>query len=445
MQLLKIPNPKHKEAKLNGRSVWGIPQFIHNFSILPDGSIKVPRGVRLQLLDMLAGHDYELIDRRHRSSYIPIDALEIKYRPYQVPAVSEMYGKDEGLLVAPAGSGKTVICLSMIPMHGQKCLWLTHTKALAYQTLGSIEKFLPSLSEDDVGIIGDKKWKIGNYITIGLIPTLVRREAELVEMSNDFGIVILDEAHHCPASTFTKVITFLNPYFLYGATATPFRRDKLETLMFQTIGPEIFSITADAVESQGGIIMPKVIYRAFRSRLEHRNDIQRILREHVVENNKRNGMIVGDVLAEAVSGNYCIVVTDRRKHAEKLYDLISLGWDKTGIATGMYSRKYVEEQSAKLNKKEITVLVCTFSLLGEGFDVPFLNRAFIAMPFRAEGKVVQLIGRVQRAHPDKDDAKVYDYVDVDVGVLQNQFFTKGKKDCRYNVYRRLNLEVEPYG
>ena len=189
--------------------------------------------------------------------------------------------------------------------------------------------------------------------------------------------------------------------------------------------------------------MPIVKYRTFNSQAVYHNKIQKILKENIVNNARRNHMIVGDVLREAVKGNYCIVLTDRKIHADMLCDLISTGWEKTGVATGNYSKKYVETQAARLNNKEISVLVCTFALLGEGFDVPFLNRAFIAMPFRAEGKVEQLIGRVQRTAPGKKDAVVYDYVDENIGVLVNQFHARNN-DCRVNAYSRLGLEVVPY-
>ena len=154
-------------------------------------------------------------------------------------------------------------------------------------------------------------------------------------------------------------------------------------------------------------------------------------------------MIVSDVLSEAVQGRYCIVISDRREHCETLHELISAGWEKTGIATGKYSKKYVQEQVKKYNEGDITVLVATFSLLGEGFDVPFLDRAFITMPFRSEAKAEQLIGRIQRTSPGKKDAIVYDYVDTNVGVLEHQFFNK-TRDCRYRTYTRLGVDVEPY-
>ena len=445
IDILKVENPKYNDAVAKGRWVGKLKPFLMNFDILPDDSIRIPRGMRLPLLDMIGGVDHTIIDERAYHGYADVNSAVIQYRPYQERAMTAMYQAEEGLLVAPAGSGKTVLGLSMIPLYGQPALWLTHTRQLAYQALDRIKQFLPGMEEGDVGLLGDGKWKPGKWITIALIPTLVRRPAEVHAMRNDFGLVVLDEAHHCPASTFLQVMSSLNPYFMYGLTATPYRRDKLEEMMFQTIGPEIIRIPVSEVEDVGGIIMPKVLYRTVHSKPIHGNNIQAILKDNIVPNSKRNGMIVGDVLREASEGNYCIVVTDRKAHAEILYELISVGWEKTGIATGNYSKKYVTETAELLNSKEITVLVCTFALLGEGFDVPFLNRAFVTMPFRAEGKVEQLVGRIQRTADGKNDSIVYDYVDVDIGVVQNQFYTKSKNDCRYNAYSRLGLEIEPYG
>ena len=446
IERLKIENPKYTEAVARGRYIGKLKPFIYNFDILPDDSIRIPRGMRLELLDMIdSSTEYTIVDGRSNHGYNDIDSSIISYRPYQERAVAAMYQADEGLVVAPAGSGKTVMGLSAVPLYGQPCLWLTHTRALALQALDRIKQFLPGLKDDDVGLLGDGKWKAGKWITVGLIPTLVRRPQEVHYMRNDFGLVILDEAHHCPASTFLKVVSGLNPYFLYGLTATPYRRDRMEELMFQTIGPEITRIEVGEIEETGGIVMPKVLYRTVKSKPYHGNDIQTILKDLIVPNEIRNGMIAGDVLREAVAGNYCIVVTDRKAHAEILYDLISTGWEKTGIATGNYSKKYVKEQAELLNNKKITVLICTFALLGEGFDVPFLNRAFVTMPFRAEGRIEQLIGRIQRSAPGKKNSLVYDYVDVDIGVIENQFYTKSSNDCRYNAYSRLGLEIVPYG
>jgi superfamily II DNA or RNA helicase len=410
---------------------------------MPDDSLLVPRGMRQYVIDLAkaGGIPCEIQDDRKHYPLVEIDSSEIHYRPYQSEAVGKLIQIPEGILVAPAGSGKTVMGLSLIPLLGQPTLWLTHTGQLSIQAKERALKFLPSIGE--IGIIGGSKWSKGDVLTIGMIQTLCRNTEKLIMMRDDFGLVILDEAQHCPSRTFLDVVSHLNPYFIYGLTATPYRRDRLENLMFQTLGMTKTIVPQKEVEKHGGIIIPKVRYRTLSSKRIDGNNIQTILKQHIIDNTKRNLIIVGDVLAEAVPGNFCIVISDRREHCEMLYELISAGWEKTGIATGQYSKAYVAEQVERFNRNEITVLVTTFALLGEGFDVPFLNRAFMAMPFRCEAKAEQLIGRIQRTYPGKGDAIVYDYVDDDIGVLKNQFTSKSK-DCRYRTYVRLGVDVEPY-
>lgn len=440
---LTIKNPKYEEALNQGKKGWGIDQFIHNFNYIHCG-IEIPRGCKQRLFDLVKTEnitDIEIIDNRTKFEWCEIESNNIIYRSYQSEPMSKFTTKEEGLLIAPGGSGKTVMGISLVPLLGQPTLWLTHTDRLAKQTKERAEYFLPSL-KDEVGAIGAGKWAIGKTFTIGMIQTLVRNEEKLKSIRDMFGLVIVDEVHHCPCSTFLKVINKLNPFYLFGLTATPYRRDKLEIIMFQSIGEAVATIDAKEVEKCGGIMIPTVRYRSIRSKNIEGNNIQRIIKEHIVYNKGRNNTVVGDVIKEASLGNYCIVISDRKVHCEILFDLISIGWKKTGIATGDYTVKVRDEQVKRFYDNEITVLVTTFSLLGEGFDVDFLNRAFITTPFRAEGKVEQLVARIQRTAEGKIDAIVYDYVDINIGVVKDQFFSK--KSSRYRTYRRLGMQVEPY-
>jgi superfamily II DNA or RNA helicase len=329
--------------------------------------------------------------------------------------------------------------LSVVPLLGQPTLWITHTGPLADQVVERAKAFLPDIGE--IGTIGAGKWDIGKVLTIGMVQTLVKDPEKLIGLRDSFGLVIIDETHHVASRTFTEVVCNLNPYYMYGLTATPYRRDGLEQLMFQAIGLTTTTIPIKSVEKYGGIIMPVVWKRTIRSKPVEGNDIQAILDKFIVHNPKRTSIIVEDVIREAKDGHFCIVISDRREHCEMLYKQISTGWEKTGIATGKYSKKYVQEQVAAFNDGRITTLIATFSLMGEGFDVPFLDRAFITMPFRAEAKAEQLIGRIQRSFPGKVDGIVYDYVDEDIGVVRNQYNNKSKP-CRYRTYMRLGVAVE---
>lgn len=446
--LLRHKNPVFLEAQKLGKSTYKINEYINYFEFDTSGNMYIPRGMRETLFLLLKQHGVNCTTKDNRTLNYDIgyiDSSEINYREYQRPALDKLLsGGPEGIMVAPAGSGKTVMGLSLIPITMQPTLWLTHTDRLFKQSHDRCIEFLPGLKDVDIGMIGANKWDTGDIVTFAMIQTLIRNLDRLCELKDNFGMVILDECHHSPASTFFEVISQLNPYFIYGLTATAYRRDGLEELMFQSIGPIRSEITTDDVAKYNGIILPTILYCPINyGPTVNINNIPSIFKYHIIYNMERNTRIKNDVIREAKAGNCCIVALGRRNHCDILYDMIRKEWSKTGIATGKYSKKKVDAQVEAFDKKEITVLICTSELLGEGFDVDFLNRLFIASPFRTESRAEQLIGRVQRFHPDKEDSIVYDYVDENIGVLKNQFYSKYGK-CRNNVYKRLGLSITSY-
>lgn len=443
---LRTTNPKYTEAINQGFQAISIPPFISNFEILSDESILLPRGYKKRIFELIKQFGAPLNNIRDLRTKLPsnynIDSSQIKLRPYQVEAIVNLISRgEEGVLVAPAGSGKTVMGISLIPMLGQKMLWLTHTRPLLDQAVDRALSFLPSLTAQDIGVIGDGKWQVGNILTVATVQTLVRRPVEAHKLRDEFGIIILDEAHHAPAVTFLQVIGTFNPYYLYGLTATDERRDKLESLMFQTIGPAETRISIEKVREYGGIIVPTVVAKKLNTKeLNNELPFSSLLKE-LVYDKERNHIIVEDVLREASKGHKCILVTDRKIHAEILFKLLSKRWYKTGIATGNYTKKTIKEQIRRLEEEETTVLIATASLLGEGFDYAPLNRCFLGLPFRNQTKIEQILGRIQRPAEGKNDAVLYDYID-NHSLLQHQFRNRGNKGCRYNIYEKLGVNVE---
>ena len=65
----------------------------------------------------------------------------------------------------------------------------------------------------------------------------------------------------------------------------------------------------------------------------------------------------------------------------------------------------------------IRVVIATGQLIGEGFDCPRLETLFLVTPIRFSGRLLQYLGRVLRPAPDKQSARVYDYVDIHVDTL----------------------------
>ncbi|HLD89613.1 MAG TPA: DEAD/DEAH box helicase [Patescibacteria group bacterium] len=444
MNELRMENPKYESAVSNGRSTFKIPPTLFNFSILPDDSLSVPRGYLKRLQQLLVDFnikDYTIEDERFMGPFnFDIDSSNIKLRDYQMKAITNLISNGtEGLLLAPAGSGKTVMGVSLIPMLGQQMLWLTHTKPLMNQVIERVQSFLPCLGKEDIGTIGSGKWDVGKVFTAAMVQTLVRNPIETYKLKNQFGIVVLDECHHLPCTTFTQVVGSLNPYYLYGLTATHLRRDGMHKLMFQTMGPILHTVPLADVKKGGNIIVPQIHCRHINCVSIHAPDFGNILTE-LANDECRNNLIVKDIVNEATQGNICVVITERRNHADILFNKISKQWPKTGIATGSYSSKDNKTTLELLRDAKISVLVTTSALLGEGFDHAPINRGFICLPFRNMVKTEQVIGRIQRSAKDKDDAIIYDYIDKH-SLLEHQFKNNGSYGCRHNIYIKLGCRI----
>jgi superfamily II DNA or RNA helicase len=445
VETLTHDNPEYVNAKKYGNSVYRVPKLIYNFRFDNQKNIVIPRGMMDELLYICKELDIDVSNIDDNRSVVDtkyISDKNLAYRNYQLDAMVELVtNHDYGILVSPAGSGKTIMGLSLLPILMQSTLWLTHTDALLNQSMARYKEVFPDFEEKDIGIIGSGEWTIGKVITFGMIPTLIRNLEKLSEIKNSFGLMILDEAHHSPASTFKHIINQINSRYFYGLTATAYRLDGLESVMFQCIGPIRYEIPKEEVVSHGGIIQPKVIVKQISfGPIVDDNNVHRISKNYIINNNERNNYIANDVVEEAKKGNFCIVACGTRRHCDILYKIIKKDWVRIGVATGKYNKKIINSVIEELTKKSITVLVTTAELLGEGFDVDFLNRLFMATSLRSEAKVEQLVGRIQRTHEDKKDALIYDYVDKNIGIYNNQFRSRFG-NCRYNVYKRLGLKV----
>jgi superfamily II DNA or RNA helicase len=91
-----------------------------------------------------------------------------------------------------------------------------------------------------------------------------------------------------------------------------------------------------------------------------------------------------------------------------------------------------------MNQGGLNVLFAT-KIADEGLDIRRLDRLFLTCPVRSTNKVVQQIGRIQRAFPGKQDAVVYDFVDSLCGLTKSQFYSR-----RRNAYAGFEIKEIKY-
>jgi superfamily II DNA or RNA helicase len=413
---LTFKNPKWEENEKYGYWQGDTDEWLRFYEFRGEGLV-IPRGFIRQLIYLCKKHNirYHLVDNRRALPDVEFQFTG-RLRSFQAEATNAMAIKDFGTLSAPTGSGKTIMALWLIAQRKQPALIVVHTKELLGQWIARIETYL-GIPAGEVGRIGNGKCTIGDKITVALVQTLYKVVEDTIP---HIGHLIVDECHRTPSRTFTEAVTAFDCKFMLGLSATPWRRDRLSKLIFWCIGDVIHEVDkADLIES-GDVLPAEVVIHGtdFRPYCDPSTEYVRMLSE-LTEDPARNELIVKDVAREVKNGGgICLVLSDRKSHCETILGLLARMGVKAELLTGGLTngerRRVVED----LNAGKVKVLVATGQLIGEGFDCKELSTLFLVTPIKFDGRLLQYLGRVLRPAPGKDKAQVFDYVDINVGVLK---------------------------
>ena len=414
---LNFANNEYQVKKNINKNTFGVKRYFKLFNETPD-SIVVPRGFIGRLLRFCKEQhiEYVLEDQRKKTELISFKG-SITLREYQLFAQQAATKKDFGIIVAPPGSGKTVLSLAIIKDKQQPALILVHRKQLADQWMERIESFL-GIPKKDIGRIGQGKNKSGKHITVAMIQSMEKalESAESQELRNAFGTTIIDECHHVPAETYQRVIGKVNSYYMYGLTATPFRKYNDGKLIFIHLGEIIHEVKAPEVQNQTGtqiIIRDTDLFVPFNTKTDKFETLFKIL----IHDSARNQLILNDVEAQLNSGKKAVIITERKEHITSVQQYLKQHYDTIALS-GEDSDLSKKSKWAAINKGDFQVLITTGQYFGEGTDIQNIECLFLVYPFAFEGKLIQYIGRVQRSEVSP---VIYDYRDHKINYLERLF------------------------
>ena len=426
---LNFPSNEYIVKKKLGKNTWGTEhyfKFIEEF----DDYIIIPKGMAGRLIRFCRDNniEYSLVDKREKVNPVSF-TMEVQFREYQKAAIEAASRKDMGVIVAPPGTGKTVIGLKIITEKQQPALIIVHRKQLADQWIERIESFL-GIPGNEIGKISQGKIQAGRRITIALIQSLTKIIKDNKLPLNQFGTIIVDECHHIPAETYRDTIGKLSSYYLYGLTATPFRKFNDGKLIFIHLGEIISEIKAPMVSSYRPA---KVIIRnteldiPFNPKTDRFETLSKVL----VHDSARNRLILKDVIAELNSGKKVIILTERKEHIDTLNQFLKQSFE-TITLSGDDNESDRVLKSKLIREGNFQAVITTGQFFGEGVDIQNVNRLFLVYPFSFKGKLIQYIGRVQRS---EISPVIYDYRDIRIDYLNKMFLKR-------NVwYRKLEKET----
>src|SRR5260370_4788095 len=161
--------------------------------------------------------------------------LAMEARRYQQEALTGWLTEgNAGVVVLPTGAGKTFVAAMAIHEAGLWTVAVVPTIDLLQQWRAALAAAL-SISADTIGVFGGGEKDL-NAITIITYDSAALYPREL----HRFGLLIFDECHHLPASTYRLIAESAFTPRRLGLSATPERTDMAHTELEELLRPLVY-------------------------------------------------------------------------------------------------------------------------------------------------------------------------------------------------------------
>lgn len=218
----------------------------------------------------------------------------------------------------------------------------------------------------------------------------------------DFDYIVVDESHHATAPTYLPTITYFQPQFLLGVTATPNRRDTKD--IRSVFGEEKYVMSLADGLTQGYLARPQ--YKAISVKSDALINIEdgetasnwRTPIEEVVDDIKRRVAHLDNPKILV----FCNDIAEAEAYAEQL--------DEGALA--IHSELRPKDRAVILGAfhsgdlRQLTAI----DVVSEGVDVPDVDVVVFARATQSESVFLQQLGRGLRKTKTKDEVLVLDYV-----------------------------------
>jgi superfamily II DNA or RNA helicase len=332
---------------------------------------------------------------------------------YQREGVEALLAANHGILSLRCGAGKSVCGIHAIHKLEVPGLIIVNEKGLAGQWINEILQFT-DLKREDIGFIGDGKFIWQKKLCVALAPTLaskVRNGTLPHELVSWFGVVLADEAHATAGPAFYHLS--LTPFHgrRWGLSATPHRTDNFRSLLQYTLGHVVYKYLLPE-------LTPQIFFRSLPTRINYKDPavidaitdvrdevhLQKIY-SYLATREDRTTIILEEMRRAYKQGRQILALSQSRA----MLDRLALEFPDAGLINGGVNMDKRPELIRDRNP------VIAISKLGrQALNKPVLDTLFVLEPYRDPGVLQQLIGRVLRPEPNKQQPLVVFYDDVNI-------------------------------
>jgi len=373
------------KEKLREKLTYRIPR---HRSDLPPEIIRSMRDIRPTVVSIPSGRTnmipegYEIIDKRINAQ-IEFPKFKFTLRPEQEVIFNQVNSSCR--IKAPPSWGKTFVGIAIAAKLKVKTLIVTHNVSLRRQWEKEVVKTLGI----QPGVVGSGIFNINSPVVVGNIQTVSNKWKEL---SKEFGLVMLDECHHCPASTFASVADTSHAKYIIGLSASDKRKDGRHVLFNDYFGDEVYEATrSNAMDPAVEIIpVPIRFIDGMGSWPEKVN--------HLCNNIDYIKYCAGIAKAYAERGHKVLAVGPRVGFLEKCAKLVG---KRSICVTSKVSNETRDNLEGLIESGRLEIIFGTQSIFSEGISIPPLSVILLLGPINNDPLLEQLIGRIERIYPNK--------------------------------------------
>lgn len=349
-------------------------------------------------------------------------------RPYQQHAVENAIATFEragsGLIVMATGCGKTVVFSSLIKNwpNNDRVLVVAHREELIHQAADKIARITgeqPDIEMADMRADTGSMWSQRARVVVASVQSLIAGKPARMERFNPrtFGLVIIDEAHHAPASSYGKVLEFFGRNAgikIVGVTATPDRADEQALgRVFQEVICEYNLL--DAIRD--GYLVPIHQTSVNVHGLDYSNVgmVAGDLNQRGIAKAQSSEAVLHEMVhptIEIANGRKTIVFAtpgsggdenDEFKISERMTEIFNR-W-KPGCAARVHQGTPKDQRKQILNDFTTgrTQFLVNVGVLTEGFDEPSIECVALMRPTKSRSLFAQMVGRGTRPLPNVID------------------------------------------
>lgn len=330
-----------------------------------------------RVVEALGSKPVQIVDKRTKPAYRTTSSptYETSY-PWQKAAVEAAVSFKRGIISAVTGSGKSRVIKLLAERYGLKTLVVVPSLEIKKQLQQDLND-LPLVRVENI-------------------------DSKVLKTLSDFDLLIIDEAHHSASATYQKLnkTAWTKIYYRFFLTATPFRNDAEETLLFEAIaGDLIYQLSYKEAVANGYIVPIEAYTLEVPKQKTDAFTYQQVYSQLVVNNEPANELIAYTILMlnQAKISTLCLVT--EVAHGNRLAALTGLPFIN---GTDNDSRDYIHQ----FNNGEQMAVIATTGVMGEGVDSRAAEYVIIAGMGKAKSRFQQQIGRVLRRYKDKESGKV---------------------------------------